>query len=163
MKKGLVLGLACCLTLFLFGLIAYVLGWVRLNRVDGKMFVTGQPFFYTFLDSRFVEQSLQGNVEGLSSHIGVGPTGYESYRYFSGVVLKHDEDNKVVDLVGRGMRLRLKYEDDYVARFLDKGQPLPVQTKDVLLLERSIAKGNAISVLFDGDFVINQFVFIRND
>jgi hypothetical protein len=49
MKKGLVLGLACCLTLFLFGLIAYVLGWVRLNRVDGRMFVTGQPFFIHLL------------------------------------------------------------------------------------------------------------------
>lgn len=163
MKKGLVLGLACCITLFFLGLIAYVLGWVRLNRVDGRMFVTGQPFFYTSFDRRFVEQSLQGNVEGLSSHIGIGPTGYEGYRYFSGVVLKHDVDNKVVDLIGRGMRLRLKYGDDFVARFLDKGQPLSVQTKDVLLLEKSIAKGNAISVLFDGDFVISQFVFIRND
>jgi hypothetical protein len=163
MKKGLVLVLVSCLILFFLGLAASVLGWVRLNRVDGKMFVVGQPFFYTVLDSRFVEQSLQGNIEGLSSHIGVGPTGYENYKYFSGVVLKHDEKNKVVDLVGRGMRLRLGYGDDFVARFLDKGQPLPVQTKDVLLLEKSIAKGNAISVLFDGDFVINQFVFIRND
>jgi len=154
---GFVLGLFVLILLF------FVVGWIRLNRIDGRVFVPGQSFFYTVFDGKFVEQSSQGNTDGLSGHIGVGPTGYEGYRYFSGVIFEHDRDNRVVELVGRGVKIRLSYRDDFVARFLDVGQPLPVQTRDVVLLEKSIAKGKTVSVLFNDDFVIDQFVFIRDD